>query len=200
MTLAEPEPLVDAVVVGSGATGGVAAMVLASAGLKVLVLDAGPALSARQAFGSEPLNSLKRVANISSGRQWQQVQHPGYWKANPDLYVDERQNPYSTPPIALSSGAGGVRWAAKASPGAALPCASPTTSSRRASGMAMARPGRFATPTWPLTTADSSASTACMATATACPNCRMGSFSRRCHSRRRSATSSRPSAGSWICR
>ena len=25
------------------------------------------------------------------------AQHPGYWKANPDLYVDEWQNPYSTP-------------------------------------------------------------------------------------------------------
>ena len=89
--------MANALVVGSGATGGVAAMALAQAGLRVTVLEAGPDLQIKQAFGSEPLNSLKRLANISSGKQRIAANHPGYWKANPGLFVDEQRNPYSTP-------------------------------------------------------------------------------------------------------
>jgi len=75
----------------------VAALTLAEAGLRVLVIEAGPELTATQALGREPLNSVKRMASLAGGCHARQAQHPGYWKHNPDLYIDERDHPYSHP-------------------------------------------------------------------------------------------------------
>lgn len=92
------DALWDAIVVGSGASGGVAAMTLAEGGARVLVIDVGPDLTPEVAFGDPITNSLRRFAGISSGRHRRQCQHPGYWKANPTLYADERLHPYEHPP------------------------------------------------------------------------------------------------------
>ena len=87
----------DAIVVGSGASGGVAAMTLAEGGAKVLVVEAGPDLTSTEAFGSEPGNLVRRITGLTSGSHRRQSQHPGYWKANPRLYADERLHPYEHP-------------------------------------------------------------------------------------------------------
>ena len=87
----------DAIVVGSGASGGVAAMTLAEGGARVLVVEAGPDLTSTQAFGAEPGNLVRRIIGLTSGSHRRQSQHPGYWKANPRLYADERIHPYEHP-------------------------------------------------------------------------------------------------------
>ncbi|HEY9622126.1 MAG TPA: GMC family oxidoreductase [Crinalium sp.] len=88
----------DAIVVGSGATGGVAAKELSERGLSVLVLDAGPQLAPDVAAGSNLGNAARRFRNLFITRQHSyQGLHPGYWKNNPDLFVNEKDNPYTTP-------------------------------------------------------------------------------------------------------
>lgn len=87
----------DAIVVGAGATGGVAAQTLAERGLKVLVMDAGPQLTPGVVSQGKLWQGLQRVLNLVTRRQSYQALHPGYWKANPQLFVNEQENPYTTP-------------------------------------------------------------------------------------------------------
>ena len=87
----------DAIIVGSGATGGVAALTLAEQGIKVLVIEAGPQIKRDEAKSNEPKDTLNRLSGIISKKHLNQSQHPGYWKNNPNLYSNEIIHPYSQP-------------------------------------------------------------------------------------------------------
>src|SRR6478672_5474070 len=75
----------DAAVIGAGAAGGLAALLLTEAGLRVLVLEAGfqlpsPALTAPNA-ARQPIQSSCYA-----------------WKLAPEAFVDDVDCPYTTPP------------------------------------------------------------------------------------------------------
>ena len=53
----------DAIVVGSGATGGIAALTLAEQGIKVLIIEAGPQVKRDEASNHEPKSTLKRLSS-----------------------------------------------------------------------------------------------------------------------------------------
>ena len=95
--LCRPEPW-DAVVVGSGATGGVAAKQLTEAGLRVLLLEAGSPVGGTSEHGSFVGNASRALyRHLVSGRQEVQKCHPTYWSSNPDFFVDDMDNPYTAP-------------------------------------------------------------------------------------------------------
>ncbi len=88
----------DAIVVGSGANGGVAAMELAERGLTVLLLEAGPERDPFAAQGHDVQEMIRRLWRLYvTGRQRTQAMHGGYWDSNPDLLVDDLDHPYTTP-------------------------------------------------------------------------------------------------------
>jgi choline dehydrogenase-like flavoprotein len=112
---------VDAIVVGAGASGGLAADLLTHSGLRVLVLDAGwrqPAWRAPlKRLTSSTLGALATPAAIRlvprsllskgesavrlMGRFRQPVQTRCYaWPSLPEGFVDDLENPYETPPDA----------------------------------------------------------------------------------------------------
>lgn len=108
----------DAIVVGAGASGGLAAALLCESGLSVLLLDAGR----KHSFWKKPLSktlstsigaiSDPRLAGVlhprlinagtrvlrAAGRLRQPVQTECFaWVQKPDSFVDDRDHPYETP-------------------------------------------------------------------------------------------------------
>lgn len=95
--VSRPEPY-DAVVIGSGATGGTAAKQLCEAGLRTLVLEAGFAFKGGREHGTQAGNVARQLfEHFVRRRQHVQELHGGYWEVSPKLFVDDKDNPYTTP-------------------------------------------------------------------------------------------------------
>jgi choline dehydrogenase-like flavoprotein len=91
----------DAIVVGSGATGGWAAKRLAEGGLEVALLEAGRDVSPREFTEHKPVFELK-YRNMAQSGDWRktrpvQTQCYACTEYNYDWFVDDQENPYSTP-------------------------------------------------------------------------------------------------------
>jgi choline dehydrogenase-like flavoprotein len=88
----------DAIVVGAGATGGIAAKELTERGLKVLLLEAGPAHD-EALFHQPPLkrqvNSLDRIKAALKG-QHRQARCSWFSPDKSHLFINDQQNPYTT--------------------------------------------------------------------------------------------------------
>ncbi len=93
------EKIYDAAIVGSGASGGLAAKVLAEKGLEVIVLEAGPPVDPARDFKSHtpPWEMAYRGARPPEVRQtqWNQTVANEY---NSHFYVKDTEHPYTTDP------------------------------------------------------------------------------------------------------
>jgi choline dehydrogenase-like flavoprotein len=89
----------DAVVVGSGATGGWAAKQLTEAGMKVAVLEAGPKVTPRDFTEHVPPYQLKYRGHSPKILERRPVQGLVYAcrESNQNWFVDDIENPYTTP-------------------------------------------------------------------------------------------------------
>ena len=89
----------DAVVVGSGATGGWAAKQLTEAGTKVAVLEAGPKITQRDFSEHVQPYQLKYRGNDPHILKRRPIQGQVYAcrESNQQWFVDDIENPYTTP-------------------------------------------------------------------------------------------------------
>jgi len=89
----------DAIVVGSGATGGWAAKRLSEAGLKVALLEAGRAVTAREFTEHMPSFQLKYRNHSPEVMRTRPIQRQCYacMDYNYEWFVNDLENPYSTP-------------------------------------------------------------------------------------------------------
>lgn len=94
--LRKPDPW-DVVVIGSGATGGWAALQLRQRGLSVLVLEAGSDWMDAATSPNPLQRRAKQFRDGALGHRKVQSRIPTYWELDPDLFVLDTEHPYRTP-------------------------------------------------------------------------------------------------------
>ena len=89
----------DAIVVGSGATGGWAAKELTEKGLTVLLLEAGRAIIPEKDFPIPPPTERRLLSRAVSSLSGQSIQSrcAGFNEKTRAFFVNDRENPYTTP-------------------------------------------------------------------------------------------------------
>jgi len=113
----------DAIVVGSGAAGGVAARSYAKGGLQVLLLEAGPRLDPARDFLTHrwpyemPFRGFDKPGNREKFYP-NQIYTDEYTRV---LYIEDPQHPYTTPEKPALHVVPPVAWAASCSTGAVTP-------------------------------------------------------------------------------
>ncbi|NEI73123.1 NAD(P)-binding protein [Rhizobium lusitanum] len=96
------ETIYDALVIGSGAAGSLAARELTAQGLSVLLLEAGPAVAAKDFDPfrkKEPASSINIWERIRATLKGQPIQARAafFTERFSHLFVNDRKNPYTTP-------------------------------------------------------------------------------------------------------
>jgi choline dehydrogenase-like flavoprotein len=96
----QTKKIYDAVIIGSGASGGMAAKELTERGLEVLVLEAGPPVDPKRDFSSHkfPYESMYRGYGPPGWKQNEQWMQDTAGDFSRHFYVKDTEHPYTTDP------------------------------------------------------------------------------------------------------